>query len=557
MLLCSGFNGLSQRAWIELREAGHHVEVQLATDDEHVLAAVTAMDPDLVICPFLRERVPAQVWTVWPTVIVHPGPAGDRGPCSLDWALMDAEPRWGVTALQAVEEMDAGPIWGTRTFSVAHQRKSDLYNGPVTDAAVELIREVVAQAVDRSFVPEPLDERGQRLPGSLRPPVRQVDRAFCWSDPSHHILRMIQAADGSPGVRTQLRGLPVAAFDAHEDTTGAAPEGEPGTVTHRSHGAVRVATGNGAIWVGHLRCLLEPPGRRLKLPATTVLNGLLDGVPEVTEQHAGYDEITYRRDGAVGTLSFDFYNGAMSRLQCRRLYFALLHAAAQDTRVLLLRGGSRNRVFSNGIHLGVIEAAPDPAAEAWANIVAIDDVCRQIITCTKQLVVCAVAGNAGAGGVMLALGADRVLLRDGVVLNPHYGTMGLYGSEYWTYVLPRRVGQDVATALTTRCEPVGAAKARRAGLADEVLPADDGSFEDAVAHYAARLASSRHYRTILSRKRAARDADEHRRALDDYRRVELDRMWGDLIEDDHGFAAARRAFLYKTRVAPGITAARP
>ena len=56
-------------------------------------------------------------------------------------------------------------------------------------------------------------------------------------------------------------------------------------------------------------------------------------------------------------------------------------------------------------------------------------------------VVVAVGGNAGAGGVMLALGADRVVLRDGVVLNPHYRTMGLFGSEYWTYVLPRRIGR--------------------------------------------------------------------------------------------------------------------
>jgi putative two-component system hydrogenase maturation factor HypX/HoxX len=287
-----------------------------------------------------------------------------------------------------------------------------------------------------------------------------------------------------------------------------------------------------------------------------VLKGLLDGVPEVTGQHSGYDEITYRRDGPVGLLSFDFYNGAMSRLQCRRLYFALLHAAAQDTRVLVLRGGAKTRVFSNGIHLGMIEAAQDPTAEAWANIVAIDDLCRQIITCTRQLVVCAVSGNAGAGGVMLALGADRVLVRDGVVLNPHYRTMGLYGSEYWTYVLPRRVGTEVASAMTMRCQPVGAAQARRTGLADEVLPADAVGFEYAVARYAAQLADSANYRTTLCRKRAARDADEQRRALDDYRRAELDRMWGDIVNDDHGFAAARRAFLHKAPVAMGDAAVR-
>ena len=131
----------------------------------------------------------------------------------------------------------------------------------------------------------------------------------------------------------------------------------------------------------------------------------------------------------------------------------------------MIRGGD---VFSNGIHLNVIHAAPSPAMEAWRNINAIDDVCREIITCTDQLVVTSLGGNAGAGGVMLALGADRVIARDGVVLNPHYETMGLYGSEYWTYVLPRRVGDGEATSLTERCLPVGAAEAELVGLVDEV-----------------------------------------------------------------------------------------
>ena len=44
---------------------------------------------------------------------------------------------------------------------------------------------------------------------------------------------------------------------------------------------------------------------------------------------------------------------------------------------------------------------------------------------------------------MLPLAADCVYAREGVILNPHYKTMGcLYGSEYWTYTLPRRVGED-------------------------------------------------------------------------------------------------------------------
>jgi len=159
MLLCSAFNGLTQRVWIELRAAGHEVVLQQAGDDEALRAAMVQNQPDLVICPFLRERVPAEVWTSRPTIVIHPGPKGDRGPSSLDWAIMDAEPAWGVTALQAVQELDAGPIWASRTFAVGLDtpRKSALYNGPVTDAAVALVHEVVDKATDAGFVPEPLD----------------------------------------------------------------------------------------------------------------------------------------------------------------------------------------------------------------------------------------------------------------------------------------------------------------------------------------------------------------------------------------------------------------
>ncbi|MBO0844464.1 MAG: formyl transferase [Nocardioides sp.] len=544
LLLCSAFNGLSQRAWVELREAGHWVERQLAGDADAVRAKVEVFAPDLVICPFLKERVPVEVWSGRPTIVIHPGPRGDRGPSSLDWAVMDAEPTWGVTALQAIEEMDAGPIWGSRSFSMpeAPPRKSDLYNGAVTDAALELVHEVAAKAADPGFEPEPLDYRRPEVTGRLRRPVRRADRSFSWSDPTEHVLRRIRAADGSPGVSTRLLGQPVAVFDAHKSRIGGEPTAEPGTVIGRHHGAVEVATGDGAIWLGHLRPVRDE-APQLKLPATTVLGGLLEGVPEAPDG-CGYREIDYRRDGEageVGVLSFDFYNGAMSTGQCRRLEAAVRHAVEQDTQVLVLRGGT---TFSNGIHLAMIEAAADPAAEAWANITAIDDVCRQIITCTRQLVVTALAGNAGAGGVMLALGADRVIVRQGVVLNPHYRTMGLYGSEYWTYVLPRRVGARVAAEMTTRCDPIGAAGALRTGLADMVVP-DRADFDLAVTRYAERLAHSPARLALLEDKRSARAADERRKPLEEYRRAELNQMWRDIVDDEHGFTEARRAFLLK------------
>ena len=223
---------------------------------------------------------------------------------------------------------------------------------------------------------------------------------------------------------------------------------------------------------------------------------------------------------------------------------ALRDALRQPTKVLVVRGGES---FSNGIHLNVIEAAPSPTLEAWRNINAIDDVAREIITATDQLVVTSVGANAGAGGVMLALGADHVIMRDGVVLNPHYATMGLYGSEYWTYVLPRRVGDDEAARLTEGCLPIGSEQAGRTGLVDDVVAGPSDEFEDTVLEYAARLASRADHERLLQRKRSSRRADEQRKPLDAYRAEELAEMSRDIFDDRHGFSAARHAFVTKRR----------
>ncbi len=556
LLLASAFNGMTQRAWLELRGAGHDVTVELSVSPQAMCEAVELADPDLIICPFLKERVPADIWKRRRTIIIHPGPPGDRGPSSLDWAVTEAAPRWGVTAVQAAEEMDAGDIWASRVFPLpaAPPPKSALYNGPVADAAIQLIHDVVRKAADPAFVPTPLDYGRPDTCGRLRPRLRQPDRAFDWADDAEHIVRRVRAADGSPGVLTELRGLPVYAYDAHP---GQPPAGEPGTVAARRHGAVLVRAGSGGVWLGHLRAAPAGVGpTTIKLPATMVLADRLRGVPEWTVAIDAaavdtYREISYRRDGRVGVLDVDFYNGAMSTAQCRRLEAALRHAAEQDTRVLVIRGGRSAGIFSNGIHLNVIDAAPNPALEGWRNIVAIDEVCRQLLTATGQLVVTAVAGNAGAGGVMLALGADHVLVRQGAVLNPHYQSMGLFGSEYWTYALPRRVGRDQAERLTTDCLPIDAAEAVTQGLADAALPRDPMAFDAAVVEYAHRLAGRDGHSAAVDRKRQHRESDDRRKPLEAYRAEELAEMSRDFFTDRNGFAAARRAFVTKQR--PGST----
>jgi putative two-component system hydrogenase maturation factor HypX/HoxX len=260
--------------------------------------------------------------------------------------------------------------------------------------------------------------------------MRKADRAIDWAmDDSGTVLAKIHAADGFPGVPDEVAGLACRLFGAWPEPAPPA-SGAPGAVLATRDGAILRATRDGAVWISHLRA--EGAEGAIKLPATRVLGERLPLVPEwpvaldAPLATGGFRELAYSEQGRVGFLSFAFHNGAMSTAQCRRLVAALRFARGRPTRVLVLLGGAE--FWSNGIHLGTIEAAPNPADESWENINAIDDVCLEILSFRDKLTVAALRGNGGAGGVFLALAADEVWARDGVILNPHYKNMGnLYG----------------------------------------------------------------------------------------------------------------------------------
>ncbi len=585
LFLTSAHNSLSQRLWIELSERGHHIRVCVAAAGETMIAAVSRELPDLIIAPMLKIAIPKEVWSRHLCLIVHPGIKGDRGPSSLDWAIADQEESWGVTILELAAEFDAGPIWASHEFALAADppAKSSLYRGRVTEAAVQ----GVLEAVDRvelgefrsgSWQPQKLSDAVSQgspaLRGRLRPPMRQADRAVDWMrDNTANIVRKIRAADSAPGILGTLLGKTCFLYGAHEEER---LNGPAGRVLAKRDGAICIGTIDGAVWISRLKVKAEAhelncfaqadtgyefrdaePYRiaGIKLPAAQVLGPLLRGVPEAPlpadapTGHRTFREIVYTEEGDVGTLSFDFYNGAMSTSQCTRLRDAFLHARSRPTKVIVLQGGAD--FWSNGIDLNTIEASANPAMESWRNINAIDDLVFEILTTMSHLVIAGLRGNAGAGGAMLALAADHVYARSGVVLNPHYRSMGdLYGSEYWTYTLPRRVGQKRALELTLSCKPIGTREALRDGFLDDAFGEDTRAFEAELGERARRLAANPEFHLVLRQKHERRFHDESVKPLAAYRAEELERMRVNFFGPDPAYHEARRRFVFKGNPPP-------
>ena len=543
-------NSLSQRAFVELVDRGHTVIVVIASSEEVMLEAVEREQPDLIVAPLLKKVIPASIWQKYTCIIVHPGIKGDRGPSSLDWAILNACEEWGVTLLQAGAEMDAGDIWASRTFAMRAGSKSHLYRHEVTEAAIQGLLETIAKFESNTFVAEPLDYSRQDVKGRLQACMKQADRAIDWAEPSASLLRKIRCADSFPGILDTVLGVQCYLYGAHEEDV---LRGAPGEIIAKRDGAICRATGDGAIWITHMKQKGTDGQPSFKLPAAQVLGERLAYVPDaplaIDQVYDGrtYREIWYEERQAVGYLHFEFYNGAMSTDQCQRLREAFLHIRQRPTKVIVLMGGTD--FWSNGIHLNTIEAADDPAHESWRNIHAMNDLVRELITTESHLVISALQGNAAAGGVILALAADVVYARKGIVLNPHYKGMGnLYGSEYWTYLLPKRVGEEKARELTEALLPISTRTAQQIGLLDDAFEEDAASFCEHISKLAEELASSHRYEQMLQEKRQRRKNDEARKPLQAYRNEELQRMWMNFFGADRRYHLARKNFVYKGHI---------
>lgn len=543
LLVLSAFNSLSQRVFCHLRECGENVGVAFAITDTQLSAEVEAYAPDIIIAPFLKKRIPERIWSTIPTFIVHPGIAGDRGAHALDWAILNQSSEWGVSILRANGEYDAGDIYAHGTFTMVQGSKASIYRNETTTLAIRLVDELLRVVNDPTFIP--IDQHTESLSGSAHRAMTQSDRRIDWeNDSTESILTKVRSADSHPGVLDTILGLECTLYGAHREgkLRGGIKE-----ILAKREGAICLGTKDGAIWITHLK---ERHPTSIKLPATYVLKDRLKGVMEdrlplfVDPSLETFKEITYVERDEIGYLGFDFHNGAMGAHQCVRLKYAFDHLKQSGIKVLVLMGGEE--FFSNGIHLNIMEDSKKSDEDGWSNIHSMNEVLKSILLCDEVLTVSALRRNAGAGGVFLALAADAVVAREGVVLNPHYQTLGLHGSEYWTYTLPRRVGEEKGKELTNGCLPISAVYAKKIGLVDTVLSEDDETYLEELHRYCFSLCEDeKRYDEFLDAKRQKINHTTFVEEIQRHREAELEQMYPSFYDTASDFNRLRKDFVYK------------
>ena len=324
-------------------------------------AAVARHTPELIVCPILKTIIPESIWSQAPLPDRAPGPG--RRPRAVVAGLGDRARHGGVG-----RDRPAGHRRGRRRRRLGHahvphargrQEQPVPPRGPPRRDRARCWTPWPAsttRASRRAGSTTPT----RRVSGRPRPLIRQAERAIDWTVGRRPttIVRRIRAAEGHPGRARHGRGRRVPplrrAPRAGPARRGRARSSPPAT----ARSAARPSTAPSGSPTSSAR-------DHFKLPATRAL--ALAGASSTCPRSAcpstprsptatRWREISYTEHAGVGYLRFDFYNGAMSTEQCRRLLDAYRYARSRrQTSVIVLEGG--DDFFSNGIHLNVIEAA--------------------------------------------------------------------------------------------------------------------------------------------------------------------------------------------------------
>jgi len=522
LLLISAFNSLSQAIYTKLRDKGYSVGVVFAINEQQIRREIEDYSPKLILAPFLKSFISKDIYEKYPTYIFHPGPIGDRGSNALEYALLNDTKEWGVVIFRANKIYDGGDIVAFSNFIVRRTYKASLYRQEVIEASLKALED---------FFNNP--KQVKQILNPLHLQFSQTMRTIDWEkDNTQTIISKIYLSDSFPGVLDEIIGVKCYLFGAYKEER---LKGDIKEVLAKRDGAICLGTKDGALWITHLK---EP--HRFKLPATYVLKNKISGIKEhrlsliFDKSYETFYEIGVEKRDNVSYLCFNFHNGAMNSQQCIRLKYAFEYLK-ENSKVIVLIGGMD--FFSNGIHLNILEDSKKQGEDGWSNINAMNDLIRSILEADEVVTIASLARNAGAGGVFMALACDYVVAKQDTVLNPHYKTIGLSGSEYHTYTLAKRLGEELSNKLLSDALPISVEYAKKIGMIDKVIQ------------------KSNYYEELHSFSSSVYDEDfiwdkqdrieEDKELMDQCKRKELEKMYPEFWEKGSKFHSLRQEFVYK------------
>jgi methionyl-tRNA formyltransferase len=185
-----------------------------------------------------------------------------RGSAPIQTAILNGDRETGVSIIQMVRRLDAGPIVTQRQIALDGTETGGSLSDTLANLAGQMLPDVVLDWAAGRIEARPQDDERATITRELTKSDGEID----WQDESIAIERQIRAYQPWPTSWTMLGGKRVVIERAELD--GRELQLPPGTLISESH-AVLVACGSGSLRLVDVR----PEGKR-EMPARDWLRGL-------------------------------------------------------------------------------------------------------------------------------------------------------------------------------------------------------------------------------------------------------------------------------------------
>ena len=227
---------------------------------DEFIAQLRALEPELSVVVAYGHILPRAVIDLprLGTLNIHASllPAL-RGAAPIQAAIRDGLAETGVTIMQMVPALDAGPIVHTVSTPILEDETAGELSLRLSElGAMALIEALALMELDLAK-PQPQNESAATYATKLSRESAQVD----WTRTAHDVGRHIRAYDPKPGAWGRLHGNEVKLFGARIAPRGTSHS--PGEVLAVDETGLLVACGGGAVRV----LAVQPAGKRRLAPA--------------------------------------------------------------------------------------------------------------------------------------------------------------------------------------------------------------------------------------------------------------------------------------------------
>lgn len=232
----------------------NNIPVLAPTKTIEVVDQLKSFKAEVGVLAAYGRIVPQAIIDIFPKGIINIHPSLlplHRGPTPIESVILDGSPKTGVSIMQLVKAMDAGPLFSQSEVALTGQESKQELADELGRLGSKMLIDVLPKILDGKAKPEPQDDTRATYDNMLT-----VDMGYInWNKPAKQLAREVRAYLNWPKSRTKLAGKDTIILDASAQPSQ--PGLDPGEIAVTDKTTLLVQTSHGALNLHRL----QPAGK--------------------------------------------------------------------------------------------------------------------------------------------------------------------------------------------------------------------------------------------------------------------------------------------------------